>query len=77
MAAYFDRGGGQISIDGPPVALKPEAAQNLGLALHEMAVNAAKYGALSVPLGALGDRLGAGVRQQAIDWNGESNSVRR
>ena len=40
-----------MSIEGPAIALKPEAAQNLGLALHELAVNAAKFGALSVPNG--------------------------
>jgi PAS domain S-box-containing protein len=51
LAGYLDRSSGQVSIDGPPIALKPEAAQNLGLALHELAINAAKYGALSVPAG--------------------------
>ena len=51
LAAYIDRGGGQVAIEGPDVALKPEAAQNLGLALHELAANAAKFGALSVPDG--------------------------
>jgi PAS domain S-box-containing protein len=51
LAGYLDRSAGQVSIDGPPIALKPEAAQNLGLALHELAINAAKYGALSVPAG--------------------------
>src|SRR4249920_1234205 len=44
LAGYLDRSAGQVSIDGPPIALKPEAAQNLGLALHELAINAAKYG---------------------------------
>ena len=39
--------GGQIVIDGEDVMLKPEAVQNLGLALHELATNAQKYGALS------------------------------
>jgi len=51
LGHYFDRGGSQVSIDGPPIALKPEAAQNLGLAMHELSANAAKYGALSVPAG--------------------------
>ncbi len=51
LGHYIDRDQSQISIEGPPVHLKPEAAQSLGLALHELAVNAAKYGALSVPKG--------------------------
>jgi PAS domain S-box-containing protein len=51
LAAYVDRGQGQIAFEGPDVAIKPEAAQNLGLALHELAINAKKFGALSVPDG--------------------------
>lgn len=34
-------------IEGPKITLKPEAAQNIGLALHELAVNALKHGALT------------------------------
>ncbi len=41
----------QIAIDGPTVLLKPEAAQALGFALHELAANARKFGSLSVPGG--------------------------
>ncbi len=41
----------RLKIDGPPVILRPESAQNFGFALHELATNAAKYGALSVPPG--------------------------
>lgn len=37
---------GQIEISGPFVMIRPEAAQNFGLALHELATNATKYGAL-------------------------------
>ena len=51
LAPYLDRSGSQIAVDGPAVTLRPEAAQSLGLALHELAVNAVRYGALSTPSG--------------------------
>ncbi|HEU4961193.1 MAG TPA: HWE histidine kinase domain-containing protein [Sphingomonas sp.] len=43
--------GGQATIAGPPVRLKPKAADILGLALHELAVNAVKFGGLSSDAG--------------------------
>lgn len=51
LSGYLDGSAAQVTIEGPPIALKPEAAQNLGLALHELTVNAVKFGALSVPTG--------------------------
>jgi PAS domain S-box-containing protein len=51
LSSYLDGAAVRVTIDGPAIALKPEAAQNLGLALHELAINAAKFGALSVPAG--------------------------
>lgn len=39
--------GTRIQIFGPPVRLQPPAAQAIGMALHELATNASKYGALS------------------------------
>jgi PAS domain S-box-containing protein len=37
----------RMRIDGPTVMLKPDVAQAIAVALHELATNAAKYGALS------------------------------
>jgi PAS domain S-box-containing protein len=47
IGPYAARSAAQVLADGPNVVLKPEAAQSLGLALHELAENAARYGALS------------------------------
>jgi len=38
---------GRLKVDGPSLMLTARAAQNFALALHELATNAAKYGALS------------------------------
>jgi two-component sensor histidine kinase len=38
---------GRVTIEGPSLILKANAAQNFVLAVHELATNAAKYGALS------------------------------
>lgn len=45
---------GEVShayISGPEISLAPNDAMSLGLALHELATNAAKYGAFSTPDG--------------------------
>lgn len=47
LAPYTAAGHHHIDLEGPAVDLAPNDALSLGLAIHELATNAAKYGALS------------------------------
>lgn len=42
---------GRLELTGPNLSVSPTTAQSLGLVIHEMATNAAKYGAWSAPEG--------------------------
>jgi two-component system CheB/CheR fusion protein len=51
LLGYHAREGEQVQVSGPAVRLQPKASETFGLALHELATNALKYGALSQPAG--------------------------
>jgi PAS domain S-box-containing protein len=51
LAPYAATGSDRLVLSGPPVRLNAASAHALGLIVHEMATNAAKYGALSTPAG--------------------------
>jgi two-component system CheB/CheR fusion protein len=51
LLAYDAREGEQVRISGPSIRLQPKPAESIALAIHELATNAVKYGALSQPSG--------------------------
>ena len=58
LEAHGSAEGEQILLSGPPVVLSPTAAQSISMAVHELATNATKYGALSRSEGRV-----------AVDWS--------
>lgn len=56
-----------LEVEGAPLMLRPEAVQNLGFALHELATNANKYGAL----GQAGGRVSIAWRLATAPDGGE------
>jgi two-component system CheB/CheR fusion protein len=49
FAPYMDR----VTMEGPDFSIGPDAAFGMSSALHELAMNAVKYGSLSTPAGRL------------------------
>jgi PAS domain S-box-containing protein len=77
LAAHRDRDGdgdgSRVWVEGPPVELPTNTVQALALALHELATNAVKHGALGGPSGCLAVtwRVEDGdgqVRRVVLDW---------
>jgi PAS domain S-box-containing protein len=51
LAPYATDAGERIRVDGPSLLLEPNAARAMVMAVHELATNAVKHGALSAPTG--------------------------
>jgi len=51
LAPFHNVDTNSVVIEGPELKLNPKAAEQIGLALHELGTNAVKHGALSVPTG--------------------------
>ncbi len=65
-----------VRMSGPDLLLHPSLAQGLSMVIHELATNAVKYGALSVPEGfvdlAWQVAEGDGARRLAVTWTEEN-----
>jgi two-component sensor histidine kinase len=69
LSPYCRAGEMRTRIDGPTVILKPDAAQTIAVAVHELATNAAKYGSLSVAEGRVCvEWAPTGDRQLVLRW---------
>ena len=71
----YGGGEGRVTISGFRLALGPESAQPLAMSIHELATNAANYGALSVAGAWLSN--GHGPRMAGWSCAGRRPAVRR
>jgi two-component sensor histidine kinase len=72
LGPYMDDAGERVLLDGPTVDLPSQIAVPLGMAVHELTTNAAKFGALSTVSGrvriAWNVERGAEGRVLHLDW---------
>jgi PAS domain S-box-containing protein len=69
LAHFADLIGPRIALDGPRLRLNPASAQAIGLALHELATNAGKYGALSTDAGRVDIRWSIDGNTFTMSWS--------
>jgi PAS domain S-box-containing protein len=68
LAHFVDLIGSHITFDGPELCLNPASAQAIGLARHELATNAGKYGTLSTDEGGVEIRWRIDGGTVTINW---------
>jgi PAS domain S-box-containing protein len=68
LAHFADLIGSRIALQGPALRLTPASAQAVGLALHELATNAGKYGALSCDKGRVDISWGTAGDTLTMSW---------
>jgi PAS domain S-box-containing protein len=68
LAHFADLIGSRIAMHGPKLRLNPASAQAIGLALHELATNAGKYGALSADTGRVDVSWGSDGDTLTMSW---------
>lgn len=68
LGAYAAREGSQVDIHGPAIRLQPKAAEVMALALHELATNALKHGALSTAAGHIAIGWHRADGKLVLDW---------
>ena len=68
LRPYDDPPGARIEADGPAARLAPHVALALSMALHELATNAVKYGALSASEGRVQIGWSASDGVMVLDW---------
>jgi len=68
LAHFADLIGSRIAVRGPKLHLKPASAQAIGLALHELATNAGKYGSLSTEAGRVDVSWGTNGDTLFMSW---------
>ena len=69
LKPYRHEDGSNIRTAGPRITFSPKSAVVLGMALHELATNAAKYGALSTRAGVVDVGWAAGNGRLAVTWS--------